>query len=74
MKQWAACITMIGLGGTLLVGCGDSAAKANAEEQGPYAPTKLQSLPRERDVAPFGVGAGSDNSGLSAREQFHQHK
>ncbi|ATB30562.1 hypothetical protein [Melittangium boletus] len=72
MKRWVACVTVIGLGSTLMTGCGDKPAEAKVE-QGPYAITKPQPLPPERGVAPFGVGPGTDNSGMAAREQLQQH-
>ena len=41
-----------------------------SHEVGPYYIGRPQPLPRERDVAPFGVGGGSDNARLGAMEQF----
>ncbi len=68
MKRWVASVAVIGLGSTFVVGCGNKPVEAKMD-QGPYAITKPQPLPPERDVAPFGVGPGTDNSGMSARDQ-----
>jgi hypothetical protein len=41
-------------------------------DRGPYLIDRPQPLPRERGVAPFGVGAGTDTSRRMAQEQLKE--
>jgi len=41
-------------------------------DRGPYLSDRPQPLPRERGVAPFGVGAGTDTSRRMAQEQLKE--
>ena len=50
-------------------GSSDSSTRP-PEDSGPYLMDRKQSVPRERGVAPFGVGAGTDTSRRMAQEQL----